>query len=66
MPSSGPLWQLMKYGLVGIVNTLITAVVIFLLMHLGLGIYLSNAMGYVVGIVFRLHSKHNIYIYATN
>ncbi|RRF75109.1 GtrA family protein [Klebsiella pneumoniae] len=52
MPSSGPLWQLMKYGLVGIVNTLITAVVIFLLMHLGLGIYLSNAMGYVVGIVF--------------
>ncbi|HBZ2596583.1 TPA: GtrA family protein, partial [Klebsiella pneumoniae] len=21
MPSSGPLWQLMKYGLVGIVNT---------------------------------------------
>ncbi|OKB56843.1 polysaccharide synthesis protein GtrA [Klebsiella pneumoniae] len=42
----------MKYGLVGIVNTLITAVVIFLLMHLGLGIYLSNAMGYVVGIVF--------------
>ncbi|HBY0681903.1 GtrA family protein, partial [Klebsiella pneumoniae] len=25
MPSSGPLWQLMKYGLVGIVNTLITA-----------------------------------------
>ena len=39
-------------GLVGIVNTLITAVVIFLLMHLGLGIYLSNAMGYVVGIVF--------------
>ncbi|WP_353958354.1 GtrA family protein [Klebsiella pneumoniae] len=54
MPSSGPLWQLMKYGLVGIVNTLITAVVIFLLMHLGLGIYLSNAMGYVVGIVFSL------------
>ncbi|HBW3725402.1 TPA: GtrA family protein, partial [Klebsiella pneumoniae] len=52
MPSSGPLWQLMKYGLVGIVNTLITAVVIFLLRHLGLGIYLSNAMGYVVGIVF--------------
>ncbi len=57
MPSSGPLWQLMKYGLVGIVNTLITAVVIFLLMHLGLGIYLSNAMGYVVGIVFKNNSS---------
>ncbi|MHB7859258.1 GtrA family protein [Klebsiella pneumoniae] len=48
----------MKYGLVGIVNTLITAVVIFLLMHLGLGIYLSNAMGYVVGIVFSFIANY--------
>ncbi|ENK7080898.1 GtrA family protein, partial [Raoultella ornithinolytica] len=38
--------------MVGLLNTAITAVVIFLLMSAGVGIYLSNAMGYVVGILF--------------
>ncbi|VEC87594.1 GtrA family protein [Raoultella ornithinolytica] len=42
----------LKYVMVGLLNTAITAVVIFLLMSAGVGIYLSNAMGYVVGILF--------------
>lgn len=42
----------LKYVMVGLLNTAITAVVIFLLMSAGLGIYTSNALGYVVGILF--------------
>ena len=38
--------------IVGLANTAITAVVIFGLMHVGVGVYLSNATGYVVGIIF--------------
>ncbi|MCF6690303.1 GtrA family protein [Raoultella terrigena] len=38
--------------MVGLLNTAITAVVIFLLMSAGVGIYISNALGYVVGILF--------------
>nr|WP_315301194.1 GtrA family protein [Raoultella terrigena] len=42
----------LKYVMVGLLNTAITAVVIFLLMSSGVGIYISNALGYVVGILF--------------
>ncbi|MCS6037330.1 hypothetical protein LNQ52_19830 [Klebsiella pneumoniae subsp. pneumoniae] len=35
-------------------------------MHLGLGIYLSNAMGYVVGIVFSFIAKYNKYLHLRN
>jgi len=42
----------LKYVMVGLLNTAITAVVIFLLMSAGVGVYLSNALGYVVGILF--------------
>lgn len=42
----------LKYVMVGLLNTAITAVVIFLSMSAGLGIYTSNALGYVVGILF--------------
>lgn len=42
----------LKYVMVGLLNTAITAVVIFLLMSAGVGIYISNALGYVVGILF--------------
>lgn len=41
-----------RYIIVGLANTAITAVVIFGLMHVGVGVYLSNATGYVVGIIF--------------
>lgn len=40
-----------KYILVGIINTAITALLILLLMYLGLGVYTSNAFGYVAGII---------------
>lgn len=40
-----------KYILVGIVNTAVTAVIIFLLMYLDFTIYTSNAIGYAIGIV---------------
>ena len=42
----------LKYVMVGLLNTAITAVVIFLLMSAGVGIYISNALGYVLGILF--------------
>ena len=41
-----------RYIIVGLANTAITAVVIFGLMHAGVGVYPSNATGYVVGIIF--------------
>lgn len=40
-----------KYILVGIINTAITALLILLLMYLGLGVYTSNAFGYIAGII---------------
>ncbi|OUI78893.1 polysaccharide synthesis protein GtrA [Commensalibacter intestini] len=41
-----------KYIMVGAANTLLTMLVIFALMHSGVNMYVSNALGYVVGIVF--------------
>lgn len=39
-----------KYGMVGVVNTLITAIIIFILMNgLGINYEISNAIGYVAG-----------------
>lgn len=44
--------QLLKYGLVGASNTLLTAFVIFLCEHiLGLKLMLADTIGYVVGII---------------
>ena len=40
-----------KYILVGLANTLLTFVIIFILMHFGLSIYISNVLGYIVGIM---------------
>jgi putative flippase GtrA len=45
-------WQPVRYALVGLANTAVTAVIIFSLMKLGVGVYASNAAGYVVGILF--------------
>ncbi|MDM6938065.1 GtrA family protein [Klebsiella michiganensis] len=44
--------EAVRYIIVGLANTAMTAVVIFGLMHAGVGIYPSNATGYVVGIIF--------------
>lgn len=41
---------LMKYLAIGVVNTLITSLVIFLMMWGGQNIYLANATGYAIGI----------------
>lgn len=42
-------WQLIRFGLAGIANTLIGYGVILAAMHLGAGDYLANALGYLVG-----------------
>ena len=44
---------IIKYGLVGVVNTLVTIVVFFLLRHLSVQADISNLLSYVAGI---LHS----------
>lgn len=49
--------QLLKYIVVGISNTGITALVIFLLMFFNFGIYFSNCIGYIVGIIFSFLSN---------
>lgn len=42
---------LTRYILVGLANTLLTALIILVLTYLGLGIYTANAAGYVAGII---------------
>lgn len=44
--------QAIRYCAVGGLNTLVTAAVILTLTTLGVGLYLSNLSGYVVGILF--------------
>ncbi|EOQ48435.1 TPA: GtrA family protein [Citrobacter braakii] len=44
--------EFVKYCIVGGGNTLLTAVVIITLTFLGLSLFLSNAIGYAVGIIF--------------
>lgn len=44
--------QAVRFLFVGLANTALTAMVIFSLMQLGIGIYLSNASGYTAGILF--------------
>lgn len=44
--------QATRYALVGLANTAITALFIFLFMHWGLSVYASNAVGYTAGILF--------------
>lgn len=42
---------LIKYLIVGVINTLVTLTCIFLLMKFGFGIYYSNIIGYVLGVI---------------
>lgn len=44
--------QALKYVFVGLSNTAVTATVIFALLKSGVGIYPSNASGYIAGIFF--------------
>lgn len=44
--------QAVRYCIVGGMNTAVTAIVIITLTALGAGLYISNALGYVVGIIF--------------
>ncbi len=44
--------QLLKYCLVGGLNTLVCAVVIYVLMYRGFSLYVSNVAGYGVGVIF--------------
>lgn len=43
-------WQLLKYGIVGVANTIVTLASIFILMNLlGVAYVVSNAIGYILG-----------------
>ena len=47
-----PLIQLAKYAIVGVMNTLLTLAVIFICKSLlGVNPYISNALGYIVGLI---------------
>ncbi|UKH29190.1 MULTISPECIES: GtrA family protein [Actinobacillus] len=48
-----------KYILVGLLNTVITVFIIFILMYWGLDVYISNVIGYSIGIIvsFIINSK---------
>lgn len=50
---------LIRYLLVGVVNTIVGFGLIFILMYLGINPYISNVIGYCVGVIvsFILNSK---------
>jgi putative flippase GtrA len=43
--------QFVKYCMVGVLNTLVTLVVIFVCNKLGVNEYVSNALGYICGVI---------------
>lgn len=49
--------QLVRYGLVGLANTAIGYGLILLGLHIGLGDYRSNALGYAVGLCFSFFAN---------
>ena len=52
LSSDAPLVQLIKYGIVGVMNTLLTLCVIFVCKSLcGINPYVSNVIGYVAGVI---------------
>lgn len=58
--------QMIKYGLVGIINTLITAIIIFVLMNgFGVSYKISNAVGYVAGF-FNSFIMNKIWTFKAN
>lgn len=57
--------QVIKYALVGLANTAITAAVIFTCMHSGMGVYSANATGYVCGIIFSFIAN-SLFTFSSN
>ena len=51
LADSGSIRQLIRFALVGVVNTAIAIAVIFLLMHAGVSYRLSNVGGYALGFI---------------
>jgi putative flippase GtrA len=50
--SQSPIIQFIKYALVGVMNTLLTLIVIFVCKSLfGINEYVSNAIGYIAGVI---------------
>jgi putative flippase GtrA len=50
--SQSPIIQFLKYAIVGVMNTLLTLVVIFVCKSVfGINAYVSNAIGYLVGVI---------------
>jgi putative flippase GtrA len=50
--SQSPIIQFLKYAIVGVMNTLLTLVVIFVCKSVfGVNAYVSNAIGYLVGVI---------------
>ncbi len=50
--SNSPIVQLIKYGVVGVMNTLLTLAVIFICKsELGINPYISNGLGYIIGLI---------------
>jgi putative flippase GtrA len=50
--SQSPIIQFAKYAIVGVMNTLLTLIVIFLCKSVfGINAYVSNAIGYIVGVI---------------
>lgn len=50
-------WQLVRYGLVGLANTAIGYGLILFGLHIGLGDYRANALGYAVGLCFSFFAN---------
>lgn len=58
--------QLIKYGLVGIINTSITAIIMYLLMNgFGVDYTISNAIGYIAGF-FNSFMLNKIWTFKSN
>lgn len=57
--SKGAILELMRFAVVGVINTFSALIVIYALMLLGANAYLSNLIGYSVGLVisFTLNRK---------
>lgn len=56
--------QIVRYAMVGLANTAVTAVMIFTLMHFNVGLYAANISGYLVGIVFSFLAN-SIFTFST-
>lgn len=54
------IYQILKYAYVGILNTFIGLATIFFFISIGLNAYLSNVLGYIVGLInsYTLNKKY--------